>query len=36
LKCCLMFEMMDAQGAVTQPAQKLITPSRSTLPVRSS
>ncbi len=36
LKCCLMFEMMDAQGAVSQPAQKLITPSRSTPPVRSS
>ena len=36
LKCCLMFEMMDAQGVVPQPAQKLITPSRPTPPVRSS
>ncbi len=36
LKCCLMFEMMDAQGALPQQAQKLITPSRSTLPTRSS
>jgi len=36
LKCCLMFEMMDAQGALPQQAQKLITPSRPTPPARSS
>lgn len=36
LKCCLMFEMMDAQGAVAPPVQKLITPSRPTPPARSS
>ena len=36
LKCCLMFEMMDAQGAVSTPVQKLITPSRPTPPARSS
>jgi len=36
LKCCLMFEMMDAQGVVALPAQKLITPSRVNPPARSS
>lgn len=36
LKCCLMFEMMDAQGAASQSVQKLITPSRPTPPSRSS
>ena len=36
LKCCLMFEMMDAQGALPQQAQKLITPSRPSSPARSS
>lgn len=29
LKCCLMFEMMDAQGNIPQSAQKLITPTKS-------
>jgi cell fate regulator YaaT (PSP1 superfamily) len=29
LKCCLMFEMMDAQGKIATPAQQLIIPSRS-------
>jgi cell fate regulator YaaT (PSP1 superfamily) len=39
LKCCLMFEMMDAQGMIASHAQQLITPtgpnspSSSTLPV---
>lgn len=28
LKCCLMFEMMDAQGKVAPQAQPLITPTR--------
>ncbi len=36
LKCCLMFEMMDAQGAASSPVQKLITPTRPTPSVRSS
>jgi cell fate regulator YaaT (PSP1 superfamily) len=28
LKCCLMFEIMDAQGKITPEAQQLITPTR--------
>jgi len=28
LKCCLMFEMMDAQGKIAPQAQQLITPTR--------
>lgn len=28
LKCCLMFEMMDAQGNIPQPVQKLINPAK--------
>lgn len=28
LKCCLMFEMMDAQGKIAPEAQQLITPTR--------
>lgn len=36
LKCCLMFEMMDAQGAGAAPIQKLITPSRATSSVPSA
>lgn len=36
LKCCLMFEMMDAQGNVPQSAQKLITPTRTAPPALSS
>jgi cell fate regulator YaaT (PSP1 superfamily) len=28
LKCCLMFEMMDAQGKIAPQAQHLITPTR--------
>jgi cell fate regulator YaaT (PSP1 superfamily) len=28
LKCCLMFEMMDAQGKITPQAQQLITPTK--------
>lgn len=35
LKCCLMFEMMEAQGTVSSPAQGLINPTRSA-PDRSS
>jgi cell fate regulator YaaT (PSP1 superfamily) len=29
LKCCLMFEMMDAQGKIVPQVQQLITPTRS-------
>lgn len=32
LKCCLMFEMMDAQGKIPQHAQPLITPTRTNSP----
>lgn len=32
LKCCLMFEMMDAQGKIPPQAQQLITPSKAELP----
>ena len=30
LKCCLLFEMMDAQGKIAPQAQHLITPTRTT------
>jgi len=36
LKCCLMFEMMDAQGTMAPQAQQLITPTRSRPPSSSS
>lgn len=36
LKCCLMFEMMDAQGTITPQAQHLITPTRSNSPSSST
>jgi cell fate regulator YaaT (PSP1 superfamily) len=32
LKCCLMFEMMDAQGKIAPQAQQLITPTRPNSP----
>jgi cell fate regulator YaaT (PSP1 superfamily) len=32
LKCCLMFEMMDAQGRITPQTQRLITPTRPNSP----
>gem|GEM_PF-543883 len=35
LKCCLMFEMMDAQGTMAPQAQQLITPTRSRPPSSS-
>lgn len=36
LKCCLMFEMMDAQGNIPQPVQKLINPAKPPSPTRPS
>ena len=36
LKCCLMFEMMDAQGMIAPEAQPLITPTRPESPSSSS
>lgn len=36
LKCCLMFEMMDAQGKISLQAQQLITPTRPNSPSSSS
>ena len=36
LKCCLMFEMMDAQGKIAPEAQQLITPTRSNPPSSST
>jgi cell fate regulator YaaT (PSP1 superfamily) len=36
LKCCLMFEMMDAQGRITPQAQQLITPTRPNSPSSST
>ena len=36
LKCCLMFEMMDAQGTMAPQAQQLITPTRSRPPSSST
>ena len=32
LKCCLMFEMMDAQGKIPSQAQHLITPAKANTP----
>lgn len=36
LKCCLMFEMMDAQGRIAPQAQQLITPARPGSPSSST
>ena len=36
LKCCLMFEMMDAQGAIAPQAQQLITPTKPDSPSSST
>ncbi|MGE3977687.1 MAG: stage 0 sporulation family protein [Nitrospira sp.] len=36
LKCCLMFEMMDAQGKIASQAQQLITPTKPNSPSSSS
>lgn len=36
LKCCLMFEMMDAQGTITPQAKHLITPTRPNSPSSST
>jgi cell fate regulator YaaT (PSP1 superfamily) len=36
LKCCLMFEMMDAQGKITPQAQQLITPAKPNSPSSST
>ena len=36
LKCCLMFEMMDAQGKIAPHAQPLITPTRPNSPPSSA
>lgn len=36
LKCCLMFEMMDAQGTIAPQAQQLITPIRPNSPPSST
>lgn len=36
LKCCLMFEMMDAQGAITPQVQQLITPTKPDSPSSST
>ncbi|MBS0183532.1 MAG: hypothetical protein JSS39_14120 [Nitrospira sp.] len=36
LKCCLMFEMMDAQGKISSQAQQLITPTRPDSPSSSN
>lgn len=33
LKCCLMFEMMEAQGAASHQGQGLITPAKATPPI---
>jgi cell fate regulator YaaT (PSP1 superfamily) len=36
LKCCLIFEMMDAQGRITPQAQPLITPTKPNSPSSST
>lgn len=36
LKCCLMFEMMDAQGMITHEIHQLITPTRPNSPPSST
>ncbi|MDC8449608.1 MAG: hypothetical protein LV473_14790 [Nitrospira sp.] len=36
LKCCLMFEMMDAQGMITPEVHQLITPTRPNSPPSST
>jgi hypothetical protein len=36
LKCCLMFEMMGAQGWITPQTQRLITPTRPNSPSSST
>ncbi len=36
LKCCLMFEMMDAQGKIAPQAQPLITPTKPNAPPSSA
>ncbi|MBS0152157.1 MAG: hypothetical protein JSR31_14590 [Nitrospira sp.] len=36
LKCCLMFEMMDAQGKILQQTHELITPTKADSPILPS